>query len=71
MTYCNMYNIMQADSLPLGTLSPLTPGEGSKGKINIFSESGPIAYQIKGNEAENKMQAKKFILPAPQPLGWG
>ena len=56
---------MQTNSLPLGTPSLLTPGAGSKGKINIFLESGPIAYQIKGNEALSKMQAKKLILPTP------
>ena len=42
------YSNMVASILPLNT--PLTPGVGSKGQ-NIFSESIPVAYEIKRNGA--------------------
>ena len=41
--------------------TPLTPGVGSKGHIFFFSESSHVACKIKGNEAENTLQAN--ILP--------
>ena len=40
-------------------------------KINFFSEYGHVAYQIKGNEAYNKMLAKTIPLNTPLTPGWG
>ena len=55
-----LYNNVQANILPLRTL--LTPVVGSKGQNIIFSESGHVAYQIKGNNAYNNMQGKSLPL---------
>ena len=49
---------------------PLHAGLDRRGwdnaKIQLFSEYGPVAYQIKGNEAYNNMIAN--ILPLHTPL---
>ena len=40
-------------------------GGGTETKIQLFSEHGHVAYQIKGNDACSKMVAN--ILPADTP----
>ena len=39
---------------------------------STFSESGLIAYQIRGNEASNSMLVKQTVCPYAHPdlLGW-
>ena len=46
-------------------------GGGAQAKINLFSEYGHVAYQIKANDTGNNMVAN--ILPTDTPLtqGWG
>ena len=45
---------MVANILPTDT--PLTLGLGQKGQTMSFSESSYVAYQIKGNWAQNTMK---------------
>ena len=55
---------MQAHSLSLHILSTL----GVRSKVKpFFSESSPVAYQIKENRAWSTMQA--HILPLHAPIG--
>ena len=54
-----MYNNMQAKIYP-NTLT-LDPWGGVKVQTNCFSECGHVAYQIKGNEMQNKMHAKHYL----------
>ena len=58
---------MVANILPTGT--PLTQVMGSKGPTIYFSESSPVAYQIKADDAGSNMVAN--ILPTYTPRGWG
>ena len=43
-------------------------GSGQNVKTVVFSESSNVAYQIKGNETYDNMQAKTLLLHTPSPL---
>ena len=60
---------MVANILPTDT--PSTLGVGPKGKIIFFSESSPVAYQIKGNLALITMKANMLPLHTPWTPGVG
>ena len=58
---------MVANILPTDT--PSTQGVGSKGQTISFSESGHVAYQIKGNRAQSTMKANMLSLHTPMTPG--
>ena len=58
---------MVANILPTDT--PSTQGVGSKGQALYFSESSPVAYQSKADDAGSNMVAN--ILPTDTPLTQG
>ena len=60
---------MVANILPLDT--PSTQGVGSKGQTISFSEHNHVAYQIKGNLAQNTMKANMLSLHTPTTPGMG
>ena len=60
---------MVANILPTDT--PSTQGVGSKGQTISFSESSHVAYQIKGNYAQNTMKANMLSLHTPATPGVG
>ena len=53
----------------LPTVTPSTQGVGSKGQTIYFSESSPVAYQIKADDAGSNMVAN--ILPTDTPSTQG
>ena len=59
---------MVANILPTDTP---TQGVGSKGQTISFSESGHVAYQIKGNLAQSTMKANMLSLHTPMTPGVG
>ena len=58
---------MVANILPTDT--PSTQGVGSEGQAIYFSESSPVAYHIKADDAGSNMVAT--ILPTDTPLTQG
>ena len=60
---------MVANILPTDT--PLTQGVGLKGQTTYFSESSPVAYQIKADEAGSNMVANVLPTDTPSTRGVG
>ena len=60
---------MQANVFPLHI--PSTLEVGSKEQNKLFSESDHVAYQIKGKEAYNNIQATILPLSTPSTPGVG
>ena len=53
------------------TDTPLTQGMGSKGQNIYFSESSPVAYQIKADDAGSNMVANILPIDTPSMQGVG
>ena len=65
-----MYDNIQAKISPLHAPIP-NPWVGSKGQNIFFSENDHVAYQIKGNDTCNNMQAIILSLNTPWTPGAG
>ena len=60
---------MVANILP--TVTPSTQGWGQKVKLYLFSESSPVAYQIKAEDAVSNMVANILHTDTPLDQGMG